>query len=365
MTCNCCKKKCYCKQNYIICPPVPPPIEERKAIALLEFGQLSGDEYLVDSIYFTWYQDNSIPKFPIIKTNGTIENNIELLNKYYNEGYRYFLGFSRSTILAGVLQWFLDHPDTKGISLTSGSITLAVPKNVYRLITTLYNLIPIINFYSKESNNIYYIYNENELISQDLKTLLENDPLTKDKLKLYPIINDSSYNVPDLTNFLSGSSSNDIILLGIFQPTLYSDLYNQGLTFDGNQYTVVGIVLNVNEFQEPCASLLDRKYFNIDNVYTNTSLLYRENLDYLVNKYGTDASNGNIQNALKMIQYFLLNKNINYLGSYNGTLQFDANNDLKYDSYLITQYIKDLNSLNKYAIYFDDPLLGKFEATFI
>ena len=145
-----------------------------------------------------------------------------------------------------------------------------------------------------------------------MKTLLENDPLTKDKLKSYPIINDSSYNVLDLTNFLSGSTSNDIILLGIFQPTLYSDLYNQGLTFDGNQYTIVGIVLNVNEFQEPCATILNEKYFNVDNVYTNSSLLYRENLDYLINKYGSDASNGNgnIQNALKMIQYFLLNKNM-------------------------------------------------------
>ena len=159
MTCHCkkkCKSKCY-NSCYYPCPPIPPKPIENKAIALLEFGKLSGDEYLVDSLYFSWYQDNSLPKFPVIETNATVENNLELLNKYYDEGYRIFLGFSRSTILAGVLQWFLDHPDTKGISLTSGSITLAVPKNVYRLITTLYNLIPIINFYSSNSNNIYYI----------------------------------------------------------------------------------------------------------------------------------------------------------------------------------------------------------------
>ena len=31
----------------------------------------------------------------------------------------YFLGFSRSTIVNGVLSWFLEHPDTTGISLTS------------------------------------------------------------------------------------------------------------------------------------------------------------------------------------------------------------------------------------------------------
>ncbi len=369
-----CNSKCCYKHNYyhckqyspcIPCPPVPPKPIEKKAIALLEFGEISGDEYIVDSLYFTWYQDNSLPRFPVIKTNGTIENNLELLNKYYKEGYRYFLGFSRSTIVSGVLEWFLKHPDAIGISLSSGAISLSVPKNIYRLITTLNDILPIIDFYSKNADNIYYIYNEKELISQDMRILLENNPLTKNKLKSYPIINDSSYNVSDISSFLNGSTSNDIILLGIFEPTLYSNLYNEGLNFEGNQYTVVGIPLDINNFIEPCATKLDRKYFNVDNVYTNTSLLYRENLEYLVNKYGTDASNGNIQNAMKMIQYFLLNKNIDYLGSYYGTLEFDANKDLKYSSYLITQYVKEINNFENYAIYFDDPLLGKFEATFV
>ncbi len=369
MSCKnkCCKIICNCCYKYVPLPPppIPPKPIEKKAIALLEFDELNGDQYIIDSIYFTWYQDDSLPKFPIIKTNATIENNLELLNKYYNEGYRYFLGFSRSTILAGVLQWFLDHPDTIGISLNSGAISLSVPKNVYRLISTLYSLLPITDFYSKNADIIYYIYNENELVSRDMKLLLENDPLTKDRLRIYPIINDSSYNVDDLTNFLQDSKPNDIIFLGIFEPELYSNLYNNGLLFEGNQYTLVGIPLNVNEFEEPCASILNLKYFNVGNIYTNSSLLYRENYEYLVNKYGTDADNGNIQNALKMIQYFLLNKNINYLGSYNGTLQFDINNDLKYPSYLIEQYVKEFKALTKYSIFFDDPLLGKFEANFV
>ncbi len=366
MTCkNNCKTKCCCKQNYIICPPLPPPIEEKKAIALIEPKNLSVDQYLLDSLYFSWYQDNSLPKFPVIETDATVKNNLELLNKYYDEGYRIFLGFSRSTIVNGVLIWFLEHPDATGISLTSGSILSAVPKNIYRFISPLTTILPILEFYSSNANNIYYIYNINEVISQDIKFLMENDPLLKDKLKLYPIINDSSYNVPDLTNFLSGSSSNDVIFLGIFQPNLYSDLYNNGLLFEGDQYTIVGESLDVNNFIEPCASILDQKYFVVDNVYTNTSLLYRENYQYLIKKYGTDADNGNIQNALKMIQYLLLNKNIDYLGSYNGTLQFNENNDLKYPSYLIEQYVKVLNGFNKFAIFFDDPLLGKFQATFV
>ncbi len=373
---NCCKYKNYkhncCNSHcYNPCPPIPPvppvppkPIE-KKAIALLEdIKSESGDLYVVESLYFSWYQDSSFPKFPIIETDGTVENNIELLNKYYNEGYRYFLGFSRSTIVEGVLQWFLEHPDTIGISINSGAQSLTVPKNIYRMTTPLISVIPTLENLSLNANNVYYIYNQDELISQDLKKLLELNPLIKDKLKLYPIVNDLSYNVSDLSNFLSGSSSNDIIFLGIFEPELYSDLYNNGLLFDGNQYTVVGILLNVNDFIEPCKSILDKKYFNIGNIFTNTSLLYRENEEYLIKKYGTDADVGNVQNAIKMIQYFLLNKNIDYLGSYNGTLQFDINKDLKYSSYLIEQYIKEINGFRKYSIFFDDPLLGKFEANF-
>ncbi len=371
---NCCKYK-NCKPNccnshhcYNPCPPIPPvppkPIE-KKAIALLEdIKSESGDLYVVESLYFSWYQDSSFPKFPIIETDSTVENNIELLNKYYNEGYRYFLGFSRSTIVEGVLQWFLEHPDTIGISINSGAQSLTVPKNIYRMTTPLISVIPTLENLSLNANNVYYIYNQDELISQDLKKLLELNPLIKDKLKLYPIVNDLSYNVSDLSNFLSGSSSNDIIFLGIFEPELYSDLYNNGLLFEGNQYTVVGILLNVNDFIEPCKSILDKKYFNIGNIFTNTSLLYRENEEYLIKKYGTDADVGNVQNAIKMIQYFLLNKNIDYLGSYNGTLQFDINKDLKYSSYLIEQYIKEINGFRKYSIFFDDPLLGKFEANF-
>ena len=87
---NCCKKKCCCKQNYIICPPIPPPIEFKKAIALIEPKNLSIDQYLLDSLYFSWYQDNSLPKFPVIETDATVQNNLELLNKYYDEGYRIF-----------------------------------------------------------------------------------------------------------------------------------------------------------------------------------------------------------------------------------------------------------------------------------
>ncbi len=360
--CNCSKNKCKSKCNYQCytkCPPLPPipssPIE-KKAIALLELESLTIDKDIRDGLYFAWYQDISIPKFPIIETDGSTENNLELLNKYYNEGYRIFLGFSRSTILAGVLQWFIEHPDTIGLSLTSSAISLSVPKNIYRLITPLSDTLNSLNNVSKNADIIYYIYNEDEVISQDFKFLLENNPITKDKLKLYPIINDSSYNVPDLTQFLSDSTINSVIYIGIYQPDLYSNLYNEGLFFEGNQYSVLGPGLDIYNFVEPCASILNKKYFETNKIYSNTSLFYRETSNYTAT---------NLLNALKMIEYFLIDKNINNLASYDGTLQFDLNKDLKYYSILIDQYVKEINDYRNVSIVFDDPLLGKFEAIFI
>ncbi len=354
---KCCnKKKCKCSCIKYNLPKPPSPILENKAIALIEPENLNIDKDILDGLYFAWYQDNSLPKFPVIKTDGTIQNNLDLLNKYYNKDYRYFLGFSRSTIVNGVLQWFIEHPDTIGISLTSSAISLTIPKNIYRLITPQSDTLNALNKVSENADIIYYIYNVDEVISQDFKFLLENNPITKDKLKLYPIINDSSYNVTDLSNFLSDSSLNSVIYLGIYQPDLYSNLYNEGLLFEGNQYSVLGPGLDVYSFVEPCASILNKKYFETNKIYTNTSLFYRETSNYTAT---------NLLNALKMIEYFLLNNNINNLASYDGTLEFDLNKDLKYYSILIDQYVKEIGDYKNVSIVFDDPLLGKFEAIFI
>ncbi len=117
---------------------------------------------------------------------------------------------------------------------------------------------------------------------------------------------------------------------------------------------------------EPSASILSEKYFYVDNIYPNTSLLFRENKFYIQKKYGPEADPGNIANALKMIQYFIENKDIDNLASYSGTLEFDENNDLKYPSFLVQQYVKigPIKTFEKSYLTFNDPLLGRFNATF-
>ncbi len=378
MSCNTCKSFCLCKYDCKFTPdkpviPTPVPIKintprpnEMKALGLFEYEILELDRYLVDSIYFCWYQDPSLPRFPIVYTDGTVKKNIELLNHYYKLGYRYFIGFSRSTIASGVLAWFIKHPDAKGISITSGASSLAIPKNIYRMVPFLGTLLTPLFDQIQNASTIYYIYNKNELVSLDLLKILELDPNTKNKLKSYPIIDDSSYNVNDLNNFFTGAMSNDIVLLGIFQPDTYANLYNNGLSFPGDQFTVVGVALNLENLIEPSASILNKKYFYIDNIYPNTSLLFRENKFYIQKKYGPEADPGNIANALKMIQYFIENKDIDNLASYSGTLEFDENNDLKYPSFLVQEYVKigPVKTFKKSYLTFNDPLLGRFNATF-
>jgi hypothetical protein len=364
---SCKKTKCGCISFPPAPIPPPQPTNNAKAIGLFESDLFEGDKVIVDGIYFCWYTDETLPKFPIIQTDATVSDNLRLLDLYYQQGYRYFMGFSRSTICKGVLAWFLSHPDAIGISLSAGAPSLAIPKNIYRLISNAATLLNPLENNIENATNVYYIYSANEFIGVDFLNVLENDPRTKDKLKSYPVTSLSSYNVSDLTNFLSGSTSNDIILLGVFDPENYANLYNIGLSFPGNQYGIIGAILDVSLLTGLSATLLSEKYFAVLNTYPNTSLLWRKNYEYIINKYGSSAESRDIPDALKMIQYFLQKRNIQTLPAYSGTLQFDENNDLKYTSYLLSQYVKNgsqqiyVNS----SITFDDPLLGKFDATFI
>jgi hypothetical protein len=357
--------ECEVKQRYVQKKPLPPNINT--VLALYEPEVFPPDQIFIESIYFCWYQDPTLPRFPILYTNGTVQNYLDILNEYYAKGYRYFLGFSRSTIVAGVLQWFLDHPDTIGISLTSGAYSLAVPKNIYRLVSQLDTIVNSLAKQYEQASTVYCIYDINELISENVYELLKNNYLTKNKLKAYPVVNQSSLNVTDLNIFFSDSQPNDVVVLATFEAQIYANLYNDGVNCEGNQYTVAGVAIDIQALVEPSASILSNKYFIISNVSPTTSLLWRRNEEYLVKKGLTAFDPAGTANALKMIQSFINNKNIDYLGSYSGTLQFNENKDLKYYSYLFLQYtIEDgVKIFKKSSLSFNDPLLGTFEATFI
>ena len=66
--------------------------------------------------------------FPVINTEGNISKTILLLEKYYELGYRFFIGFLNSSTLSNVLDWFNMHPDAVGISPASTAPLLKIPK---------------------------------------------------------------------------------------------------------------------------------------------------------------------------------------------------------------------------------------------
>jgi hypothetical protein len=345
-------------------PRLTPILTIGKAIALLELTNSPSDidQVLNDSIYFYWYNDLTLPRFPIINTEASIQKTIELLDKYYNEGYRIFLGFSRSTVVKSVLEWFKNHPDATGISVVSRASNLALEKNIFRLDypqnLVIETLLPIF----EQTPTLYYIYTEDELVALDYLEILSNDPNIN--LKTLPIKRDSSNLTVDvISNFLSGSGPLDTILLVLFfNQQTYFDLYNQGLFFGGNQYYIIGALPTITGIAR---DILNNKLINIQSVFPNTSLLWRKNTDYLTAKYKQIQSSFGLINGLKMIQYILENKSISLLGSHLGILEFDKNNDLKYESFLTLLYKKDVNRFVKFQLKFNDPLLGKFVADFI
>ncbi len=335
-----------------------------KAIGLLELTNSPSDidQVLYNSIYYYWYNDLDLPKFPIVNTEASITKTIQLLDKYYTNGYRLFLGFSRSTVVFGVLEWFKNHPDATGISVVSRASNLSVEKNIYRLDypqnLVIETLIPTF----EKAPTLYYIYTEDELVSLDYLEILSNNPNIN--LKTLAIKRDSSNLTVDvLTTFLEGSTSDDIILIVLFfNQQQYFDLYNQGLFFSGNQYYIIGALPSITGTAQ---DILNNKVINIQSVFSNTSMLWRKNTDYLTIKYKKIQSSYGLINGLKMIQFILENKSISLLGSHLGVLEFDKNNDLKYQSFLTLIYKKNVDNFVKYQIQFNDPLLGYFVANFV
>ena len=153
-----------------------------KVIALLEINNpnLNFDTILNYGILYYWNYDKTLPRFPIINiyTNGVndnelINNTIVLLDKYYRDGYRIFFGFSRSTILKGVNDWFAKHSDAVALSCFSTSIDRELidrtNTNVYRLEYSddyiVDSILPLINTNEK----IFYLYSGNENAAINIK----------------------------------------------------------------------------------------------------------------------------------------------------------------------------------------------------
>lgn len=335
-------------------------IQDRKALCLLELTQspISEEENIIkEAIYDLQYRKTSFSKFPIVNTEGSIEKTLQFLRSYYDQGYRIFMGFSRSTILDAVMFWFLEHPDVIGISLSSGLISTSIPKNIYQMQPSMDIILDSIEDDLLNATNIYYIYDMNESSSLKMLNLLKEDIRTSSKIKTYGISSSLSYHITLLQTFLNGSTSNDLLLLSIYDPDSYLQLYREGLNFNGKQYFVMGKYPKIRNIPNG----FDGKIHRMDLVGCTTSELYRKNRESIQEKKSDLITIGNILDAMELTHRFVKNKEIHTLGGHNAIFDWNEQRELKYGSYQIWKN-NEINVEYQLAYFYtEDPVYGKFK----
>lgn len=331
-----------------------------KTIALLELtgGYFANDITVKNTLEYYWrfYRDE-FKSFPIVDTGGSIPKTLELLDKYYAKGYRYFYGFSRSTIVNASLNWFNMHPDAIGISSTSTAPNLSIPKKIFRMTPTDDYILDSILPQVYPSPTVYYIYTEGEVAMLNVLAILQADPLITN-LKTYAV-NSSNLTVTNISTFLSGSTSQDSIILYLLDREPYIDLYNQGLTFAGNQYDITGIV-PPKIVGSGAISQLTNKYLIISYKGIQTSILWRRGYDTL----GVDNYSIVSLNAINLLNSLVYKKSVTDINSHFGILQFDpVSSDIIYPCFLVEIFNGTIFASSYLLV--NDPILGSYQANLI
>jgi hypothetical protein len=287
-----------------------------------------------------------------------IENNIKYLNKYYNKGYRLFVGFNISSTLAGVLPWFKNIGiKAQGISLNSAASSLNNPKPIYRLQNNNITVVNTLDFKCSKASKIYYIYSENQLAPLDV--LLYLDKLYPGKIIPYPVKSDSSnLTLSDIKELYKDVDEKSISIMFLFVGTTQTDfvnVFNDSYPMPTSTYDIQKVTYP--QINETSKNALINKYNYLDNVSFSTSQLFRDGLDSLKELFSPY-----VPNALLLINNLVVNGNITTLPAHNSVLEFDENNDIKYYTFLNTIYSKDdkENYYYKedfYSVY--DPIVGK------
>lgn len=363
-----------------VIPVSPNKIFYGKAIALLELGYINQtDTVLYNSLYYFWYLDTSLPKFPITDiTDFTGQDVANALTSYYGEGYRLFLGpnFGHLIATTEVLDWFRSHPDTICISLSSGVTILDAPLNIYRLSSKDSEVIALVINKIYASQNIYYIYDYGDPVGTSVNNILYNLFGTSTTHIYNSFAIDSTSSNLTVSNMLAFFGINPVSANPVTVNDLVIILSNANLQNYLNLYentsmnaVVAPQYITSNQVDPSVPSegtVLNNNLYSLENTYPNTSYLWNENRIYLTDIYLSSTESRQLLNALKMMQYILAGKDIKLLGSHSGTLQFSTiDSNILYPSVLFLQYQATPNKFVNYEINFQDPLLGIFNATFV
>lgn len=335
-----------------------------KTVGLLELTGSFDKEDTGIKQTFEYYWKNSkkfglnFKKFPICDTKGDIDLNLKYLNKFYKKGYRVFIGFSRSSMLTRVIDWFKQHPDAIGISATSTAKSLSVKKNIYRM-TPIDEGIRISLENDIKRNpmlKIYYLYQKNDFFSTDYLESFKKNPSISSRLTVCEFNKTITSNELDVC--LKDSTSKDYIINGLVDIDFLE-------LFKIPNYTVKpfiydGIGSKHPEFDSNQAVNLKNKYSYFSYKGGNTSYLWRKGSEYL------QLNNKNFSplglDILQVNDSLSKKKDPNYLAGHNGALEFDpvtkdrlyysvTREDFKNSQWVITSLI------------FNDPIYKEFVST--
>ena len=295
---------------------------------------------------------------PVTDNAKIIKNNIKYLDIYYNKGYRLFIGFNRSSILTGVLQWFETiGTKAKGISLTSSSSSLNFQKPIYRLEITNNNLLDSVNVKLNNASKIYYIYSDGEIAAISFLQSLEL--LYPGKIIPYPVKPDSSNLIlSSIQNLYKNVDEKSVSLMYLFvgtQQTDFVNLFNDDFPMPNSTYDILKVGYPL--IKETSKNALVNKYNFLNNISFSTSKLFRDGLKELETNFSPY-----VPNALLLINKLVVNGDIKILASHNSILEFNENNDIKYFTFLNSVYSKDDKGTyyykeDFYSVY--DPIVGK------
>ncbi len=340
----------------------PVNLDSYKTIALLELTGTEIDVNFQKTLYYYWTVSNEFSQFPIKDTGGSLMKTLELLDEYYLKGYRVFLGFTRSTLLKGVLEWFKSHPDCLGISPIARANELAVEKNIYRfgvkINYVLNSIYPELDDAVLNFGRIFYVYNQDEIVMQETRVILQERYGAENVLLFEVLPDDSNLTKENITEFFysNGVNKHDVVVVYMrpLETNQYVSFFDSSLDIPCMQYDIQAVAI---PYIDSATTSLKGKYNIAQITNLTSSYLYIRGQDYLQTSFFATALN-----ILYFITQIQQNYNINYIYSYNSSLMFDKNNDIKFGTVQISLYEgEDIYNIVK--VYTDDPLYGQLNFT--
>lgn len=289
--------------------------------------------------------------FDIVDTGGDPARTLSLVEQYYGRGYRVFLGFTRSSILAHVLPWFQEHQDAIGVSLLSTASSLNIEKNIIRMVASDSFLAFYVTLFARQFEQVVVLYEEGDLAPQDFigeltsrRLQFRSIPiaLPRDQQMILQTLSSlppRTLVIPALVNI------RDEYLALISQlPTIpfQLDVNNVRATFTPQQALQFSDrYFSIGESNDESQSLLDMKVALGNYYLPNTFDGY--NVLRTACRYG--------QNVYTVVDHML--------GHY-GSLELNGNNDRLFATFLVSRFSND--NFVPYYLYAYDPILGRYES---